>query len=178
MKRSRLSYDEWKCILKRNVSQKHVNDVFFKGHIGLLEIFEVNEPQIWKFNGDGIVVCDKGLKWLAILPQDDFYCVTAMMNEKEEILLWYIDMIAGQGVDHEGVPYFDDLYLDLLVYPNGEIIEDDRDELEQALQEKDISRQQYELALETSERLQKGLLSDIENFKEYTYKCLDLVRGN
>ena len=64
------------------------------------------------------------------------------------------------------------------VYPNSEIVVDDRDELEQALQETDITGQQYELALETSERLQKGLLSDVGKFKEFTYKGLELVKGD
>ena len=44
-----------------------------------------------------------------------------MMNEEEEILLWYIDMIAAQGIDADGIPYFDDLYLDLVVYPDGTV---------------------------------------------------------
>ena len=46
----------------------------------------------------------------------------------------YIDMIDEQGYDEEGVPYFYDLYLDLVVYPNGIVIEDDMDELQEALQ--------------------------------------------
>ena len=39
-------------------------------------------------------------------------------------------MIAKQGIDYDGVPYFDDLYLDLVVYPDGTIVVDDMDELE------------------------------------------------
>ena len=178
MKRSRLSYDDWKGIEEKIVYEKDVKTSFFQGHIELLEIQKVTNPQIWNFNGDGIVVCDKGLKWLAILPEKDYYCITALMNERDEMLLWYIDMIAEQGVDSDGISYFDDLYLDLVVYPDGKIVVDDRDELEQALQEKDITEQQYELALQTSENLQNGLLADIEKFKEYTYQCLNLVREN
>ena len=50
------------------------------------------------------------------MPQNDWYCITAMMDENGVIILWYIDMIASQGIDVDGVPYFDDLYLDLVVY--------------------------------------------------------------
>ena len=39
---------------------------------------------------------------------------------------------------------------------------DDRDELEEALKTKDITKKQYQLALDTSEKLQAGLLCDIE----------------
>ena len=176
MKRSRLSYDEWKCITSKDIFGKRVNSELLNGYIGLIDIKEVSEAQIWKFNGEDIVVCDKGRKWLSILPQDDWYCITAMMDEDGKILLWYIDMIAKQGIDIDGVPYFDDLYLDLVVYPNGTIVVDDMDELEDALAKGDITQEQYNLAIETSNRLQRGMLSNISSFIEYTRKCYEIVK--
>ena len=174
MKKSRLSYDEWKCIEKKQIHGKRVKINGFEGYIGLLNIEKVTVPQIWKFNGEDIVVCDEGLKWLSILPENDFYCITAMLDENSGILLWYIDMIASQGIDEDGVPYFDDLYLDLVVYPDGTVIEDDMDELEEALSANDISRGQYQLALDTAQR-KEGLLSDIKKFVSYTHICLNEI---
>jgi len=176
LKRSRLSYDEWKCIKSKKLKGKQVSTDFFKGYIGIIEIEEVSEKQIWKFSGEDIVVCDDGLKWLSILPQNDFYCITAMMNEDNEILLWYIDMIAAQGIDADGIPYFDDLYLDLVVYPDGTIIVDDMDELEEALAAKDITQEQFKLAISTSDKLKAGFLSNIDDFIEYTLRCKEIVQ--
>lgn len=178
MKRSRLSYDEWKCIISKDIFGKRVNSELLNGYIGLIDIKEVSEAQIWKFNGEDIVVCDKGRKWLSILPQDDWYCITAMMDEEGNILLWYIDMIANQGIDADGMPYFDDLYLDLVVYPDGTIVVDDMDELEDALSKRDITQEQYNLAIETSNRLRRGMLSNISSFMEYTRKCYEIVKQN
>lgn len=175
MKRSRLSYDEWTRITSKKLTGKNIDTDFFKGYIGLLEIEEVSEKQIWRFQGEDITVCDRGRKWLSILPQNDFYCITAMMNEKDEILLWYIDMIAEQGTDADGIPYFDDLYLDLIVYPNGIVKEDDMDELQDALSAKDITQDQFDLAIRTSRKLKQGLLSDVENFMEYTMNCYKMM---
>lgn len=84
-------------------------------------------------------------------------------------------MIAKQGVDVDGVPYFDDLYLDLVVYPDGTVIVDDMDELEEALLEKDITQEQFNLAIKTSHRLQQGMLSNISSFIDYTRKCYELL---
>ena len=175
MKRSRLSYDEWTCIKTKKLKGKHISIDFFEGYVGVLEIEEVSEKQVWKFNCEDIVVCDDGLKWVSILPRDDFYCITAMMNAENEILLWYIDMIATQGIDVDGIPHFDDLYLDLVVYPDGTVVVDDMDELEDALSKKDITQEQFELAINTSEKLKNGLLSDIQKFIEYTLKCKEMV---
>ncbi len=178
MKRSRLSYDEWKCIVSKDISGKTINSELLNGYIGLIDIKEVDKAQIWKYNGEEIVVCDKGRKWLSILPCDDWYCITAMLDENEKILLWYIDMIAAQGIDADGIPYFDDLYLDLIVYPDGTVIVDDMDELEDALSKGDITQEQFDLALGTSHKLQQGILSDISSFIEFTGKCYGIVKGS
>ena len=176
MKRSRLSYDEWKCIISKDIFGKAINSEWIHGYIGLIDIKEVSKKQIWKFNGEDIVVCDKGIKWLSILPQNDWYCITAMMDEKEKVLLWYIDMIASQGIDVDGVPYFDDLYLDLVVYPDGTIIVDDMDELEEALSKNDITQEQFNLAIETSRKLQRDTLNNIPAFMEYTRQCYEMMK--
>ena len=94
-----------------------------------------------------------------------------MMNANDDILVWYIDMIAEQGIDVDGVPYFDDLYLDLVVYPNGMIKVDDMDELEDALSRNDITEEQFNLAISTSNKLKNGLLSDVKAFIDYTLRC-------
>lgn len=100
-----------------------------------------------------------------------------MMNENNEILVWYIDMIASQDIDGDDIPYFYDLYLDLVVYPDGTVIEDDRDELETALANGDITLEQYNLALTTSAKLKKDFLSDITFFMDYTYRCLKMLNS-
>ena len=153
MKRSKLSYDEWKCIKSKKIRGKNVITDFFEGYLGLIKIEQVTEPQIWEFNGEKIDVCNSGLKWLSILPENDFYCITAMLNEKNEILLWYIDMIADKGT---------------IVFNSM------MDELEEALLIKDISEEQYDLAINTSILLKEGILKNIETFISYTYKCLEM----
>lgn len=175
MKRSNFTYSEWNSILEKDLQVVEANAEEFKGHIGCLEILEVSEPQVWKFRGEDITVCNKGLKWLSIMPGEDYYCITAMLDEKEQVLLWYIDMIAGQGVK-DGVPWFDDLYLDLVVYPDGTTVVDDLDELEEALEQKEITDGQFHLAVETAKRLQEGLLSNMDRFREFTRMCLELVQ--
>jgi hypothetical protein len=100
-----------------------------------------------------------------------------MMDEKGQILVWYIDMIARQGEDADGMPWFDDLYLDLVVYPDGEIFVDDRDELDEALRQKDITQEQYELALRTADELREGLLKDVDAFRKYTRACHECIRA-
>lgn len=176
MYKCRLTYDEWKCITSKKRTGKTVDTDDFKGYVGLLNIYEVSEQQIWKYNGEELVVCDNNYQWLTIMPENDYYCITVMMNDKREMQVCYIDMIDEQGYDEDGVPYFLDLYLDLVVYPDGTIIEDDMDELQNALEQGDITQQQFEQAIATSNKLKKELLSDIAQFKSYTERLLNIFK--
>lgn len=174
MYKCRVTYDEWKCIISKNRAGKQVDIPQLKGYLGLLTINAVSERQIWKYGKNNVVVCDNGYHWLTIMPSDKFYCITAMMDEKYEIKVCYIDMIDAQGYDDDGVPYFYDLYLDLIVYPDGNIIMDDMDELQEALKTGVITDIQYNQAITASQGLQDGLLSDIGQFQYYIKEMLNL----
>ena len=73
MKKYRLTYDEWKCITKKQQKIQFVSNDKFCGYTGILDIEEVTEPQVWNFNGKDRIVCDKGIKWISILPKDKYY---------------------------------------------------------------------------------------------------------
>lgn len=173
MKRKKLSNHVWECVRSCKISEKQVETESFTGYLRLVEFEEVSERQIWPYKGTELVVCDKGQKWLSILPRDDWYCITVMMGEDGEVIEWYIDMIAGQAMDEKGTVYYDDLYLDLILFYDGNLVVDDMDELEEALATGDITREQFQLALDTSKRLKEGLLKDMETIRAYTKKCLN-----
>ncbi|GFI22814.1 hypothetical protein IMSAGC011_01590 [Lachnospiraceae bacterium] len=178
MYKCRLTYDEWKCITSKNRIGKQVDMPQIKGYIGLLTINTVLEKQIWKYNNEDVVVCDNGYHWLTIMPCDEFYCITVMMDNNFKMKVCYIDMIDAQGYDDDNIPYFYDLYLDLVVYPNGDIITDDIDELQGALETGEITKLQYNRAITTSQKLQYGLLSDIGKFKDYIKEILSILESD
>ena len=177
MYRCRLTYDEWKCMLSKKRVGKWFETKSFVGYLGMLEIEEVSEPQIWQYQGQALTVCDNHYRWLTILPQEDFYCITVMMNEEDQVQVCYIDMIEEQGIDEDGVPWFDDLYLDLVVYSDGTVGEDDRDELESALEAGEITEAQYDRAIDTCKKLQTGLLKDKLEFQAYIQGLYELFKG-
>lgn len=177
MKRKSLSYDAWTCILSRGLSVRRVTEPF-AGHVSLLRIHEVTEPQVWAWRGEPLVVCDKGMAWLSMMPGRGGLCITAQLNRDGTVALWYIDMIADQGVDEQGVPWFDDLYLDLIVHPDGTVVVDDRDELDEALRQGDITEEQHRQALDTCAMLQKGLESGVSALQTLTEQCYRLFESD
>ncbi|MDF2540458.1 MAG: hypothetical protein K0S47_176 [Herbinix sp.] len=175
MKRKRLIYDDWTVISSKRYKQIMLDTKLYKGIVALLIIDEVLAPQIWEFQGVNYIACDKGVKWLQLIPDQQNYVITAMINAKNEIELWYIDMIADYGIDPDHIAYFHDLYLDLVVYPDGAIKEDDRDELDEAYEQKIITDQLHRLALETSQNLQEGFLRDISKLRKLCNYCYDEI---
>ena len=175
MKRTRVSYEKWTCIQERTIKGRWFERPEFQGYLGLIRMKRVTGPQIWHFDGREVTVCRDGYQWLVILPREGGYCITAMMDEQADVALWYIDMIADQGVDPDGVPFFHDLYLDLVVYKDGSLKVDDMDDLQQALSSGDIDQTLFDRAIETAERLQKGLLTDIPAFHSDTRKKLEML---
>lgn len=146
----------------------------FSGVMALLYFGGVNEPCIWQCLGESVKVCDKGMKWLQFIPLNENYAVNAMINEENKINLWYIDVIGGFGYTDDNVIYFTDLYVDIILHPKGKYITDDtNEELEEALAENEISRELYDLALNTKEKLLNGLLLDSYSLNKFCVKYLN-----
>lgn len=166
MKKRFLHRKDWTRIIHRDDSILYMNENDFNGFISLIVMKEVIAPLITEYNHKKICIADNHYSWLQQLPLDKNFAITTMFDENGEIIQWYIDITYENGVDN-GAPYMMDLYLDIVVLPTGEIIEKDKDELEEALQHRWITKSQYDLAYETFNDLLKQI-------QEGTFKYFDL----
>lgn len=91
MYKCRLVYDEWKCILSKERIGVQISKPNMKGYVGLLKINKVLDKQVWRYDEKDVTVCDDDYRWLTIMPSDDYYCITVMMNSKYEMQVCYID---------------------------------------------------------------------------------------
>lgn len=113
----------------------------------------------------------KNFKVLEYTPIDKDYNVRVSVNDKDEIFEYYLDITDGMEL-REGIPYYNDLYLDIIYYnQNKKMInykmEDidknlvmlDESELKDALNEKIITKEQYEKAYKVA----YNLMDEIKN---------------
>ena len=75
-----------------------------------------------------------------------------MFNAEGEIVQWYIDICHENGIEND-VPWMDDLFLDVIVLPNGKVILKDIDELETALFVGVIDKTLYNLAYQERDKV-------------------------
>ena len=154
-------------ITRSRYKQAEVKNDDFHGIVGLLYIDEVT-PLPDNFRP---MFADR--RWLHIMPFGENYVIAAMVSADGVIINWYIDIISGYGYLPDGVLYFDDLKLDYFV-ENGSYEQLDMDELDEALETGDITRELYDTAVNAGQRLETNILNDLDKFNAWCMKLLEV----
>ncbi|MFT4417190.1 DUF402 domain-containing protein [Fredinandcohnia humi] len=136
---------EWKRVIERQYAQSYLDTKGFKGYITLLHTIKVTEPLSVNYGQKRICIVDDGYMWLQHFPLGKNHSVTTMFDANGEVIQWYIDICYKNSREND-VPYMDDLFLDLVFLPSGELIEKDAEELEEAYSKGIIEKDLYDLA--------------------------------
>lgn len=107
----------------------------------------------------GKCLMDNNYSIIEVIPKNENYAMRVYFDENNNILQYYFDVSLKNGVDEETkVPFYDDLFVDITV-TDGKIEVLDEDELDDALNSKIISKADYDLAIQTRDKL----LSELQN---------------
>ena len=173
MKRKYANYQNWKDVEEKRYVNKYFNNDDFKGNISLLTAMKVKKKLVVDMNGKEVVVLDDNFRWLEVYPDNNKnIAASIIINDKNEILQWYFDIAKDTSFTENGVPYIDDLYLDVIMYPSGKLKMVDQDELQEALDIHDITKEDFDLAYKVAESLMKDIDGKAEELTEFTFKYL------
>ncbi len=159
MKRKRADRAHWERVKQMAYEEKWVETVSFTGYAVKLVLMKVDPPGVMNNGGREICVADNGYLWLQYFPQGANYAVTKMINAEGHVVEWYIDICKEYGKDEDGVLWYDDLYLDIVVLPDGGVHLLDQDELDEALEKGWITAGEYQLAERTAAQLLEEITS-------------------
>jgi len=126
------------------------------GYASLTEIREVHRP----FMAGDVCLYNNGYSELCYIPDRENWTLFAIYDSSGEIVEWYIDITRKNAVDDEGNPYCDDLYLDVALLPDGTALVLDEDELKNALDRGDITRQEYDMAYNVLDEIKSRKILD------------------
>lgn len=116
-------------------------------------INKVTKPFVSKTIWKGLVLIDNGYKIVEVLPKNKNYAMRVFVDKDNNVVERYFDIVKSSGVDEEtNIPYYDDLYLDVLV-AGDDLFVADQDELDEALRSGEISKEDYDLAEKTKDQL-------------------------
>ncbi len=138
-------------------------------YLTLKEIKEVTSPYSMYINGELVKKIDKNYTLLEYTPLNENYNVRAHIDDQLNILEYYFDITDGNMIE-EGIPYYDDLYLDVVFYQecatksSTYINLEDRNDLSNALKNGEIDQKKYDFAFEIADKLMKELKNKTNRF--------------
>lgn len=94
-----------------------------------------------------VPVAGKGMCWLTLISDEKKHSATAIFMENNEISACYIDVIYSLFTDEDGVLAFMDQYLDVLISTKGDVLIDDREELDAAYRSGEFMEDEYKAAI-------------------------------
>lgn len=158
--------------IETNITIKKIEDL--NCYFTVKEINKIDENNELICNYPSCRKIDKNYKMLEYTPVDEKYNVRVFVNDKNEIFEYYIDITNGMEL-RDGVPYYNDLYLDVIYYNNKEIMKKvsetkeelrlvDKEELEDALNQKLITKQQYDEAYNIANKIMGEIRSGTNIF--------------
>ncbi|HEY0754470.1 MAG TPA: DUF402 domain-containing protein [Ktedonobacteraceae bacterium] len=161
MKRKSAARLDWQYVLERRFVVQLINTADYHGYVTLLRLDKVREPLFVSFGQERVCIADQGYDWLQHFPAGEHFVLLSAFDREGELVQWYIDIVGSTGVDEQGVPWYEDLYLDIVVAPNGETLLLDVDELDEALRQNKVSSSQYNFAWQQASALLDALETDL-----------------
>lgn len=159
---------KYKHVLEVELKQQSINEKNFVGDVYLKNFIKVTEPYLVP---KGLKIQDVGYKHVEFYDYNSKVKLTAVYDEKDEIVEWYFDIARCIGKE-DGVPYEDDLYLDVVLTPSGETILLDEDELKEAYERMEMTKEEFDEAYELANDLIKRIQGNEKKVKEFTDKYL------
>lgn len=179
MKRTYADRPDWSRVIEKRFKFDYIDHDDFRGFLSIICIDKVREPLVLNVSDNRLCLVDDGYIWTQHFPNDSKFALTTMFNREQEVVQWYFDICNGNRVNDIGIPYYDDLYLDVVVLPSGEIILLDEDELNDAFKNNEISKDEYDLAHYEAEKLidsiKNGKTNLLKNTKQFLYHMLSLI---
>lgn len=153
----------------KNMEVSIIKSEDLNAYITLKEIKEVTEPYSMYINGELVKKIDNNYTLLEYTPLNENYNVRVYIDNQLNILEYYFDITDGNEIEN-GIPYYDDLYLDVVFYQecatksSTYINLEDRNDLSDALKRGDIDQEKYDFAFKIADKLMKELKNGTNKF--------------
>lgn len=159
-------------IIRQRFTSREVAFENVSGLEALIIIDEVDRPKVISAGGRDIVISDVGYIWYQLALRGLCWWLSAAFNDAGELIELYFDITSGNRFDDPDNPEFTDMYLDVVVTPNGDIRVLDRDELDEARRAGLITETEYNDALAQCSELCDLLSEKKTYFIEHCKKAM------
>ena len=148
-----MSRKDWRGVLERRQTSLPFRYEGEDGVMSLLEIRSIAAPLVKQYGGRAVVIADEGYSWVQAALRDRLVWYTAAFDAKDRLVGILADITGGNVTDADE-PYFEDMYLDLvLLEPDGTVFVLNRADLDEARAERLISPAEHGRTLSEARRV-------------------------
>lgn len=176
-KRRDMRRTDWKRILKRDYVFHPCAFEGIEGIASLIRIHDITQPLTVRNGDHDVTIVDRGLSWLQIALRGQYVWATAMFDRQGQLLQIYFDITDGNCLEPQENPTFVDLYLDVVMEPDGSLYLMDRNELDEAFETGKITKEQYERTIRVGEELYRWLSEHGQVFADFCREQMISLKG-
>ena len=146
----------------------------YEGYVAR-QIFLPGTRELW-VEQDSVPVrlSGEGYVWITYQPTKDYWALTAFYDDKGSLIRWYFDLSGKNYLDENGIPCREDMFLDLIILPDGRTEIKDEDELQQALNNGEITAEEYHHVHRVCKSLLDSRWSDVAFLTEVSHALLSI----
>jgi len=131
----------------------------FTGYITVSTLEQIEKPLFWTVPegiDKNLCIADVGYRWIQFYLKDEWYSVIAIVDDKLNFVQFYVDLVMPYDVE-EGIVVTRDLYLDYFIDWEGNYIELDVDEYQEAMLTGALPQELAHRAMEVFKDIAKGI---------------------
>lgn len=161
MKRS-----NWPRVLRKDYVAQDFENNGIRGQMSLTILRELTAPLTVEYPFGKVLIADRDYHWLQIALEGHYFWITAMYNREGTLVDLYFDITAGNCFDNPENPCFRDMYLDIVI-SGGHLMILDEEELDEALESGNITREEYDQTQKICRELYAYLCHNYEKIMKW-----------
>ena len=135
-------------------------------YISIKKIITIKEPFCTPSSG---CLIDNNYTIVEIVPVNENYCIRAFVDNEKNVILYYFDVTLRNGFDFKvNSPYYEDLFIDV-IFKDNKVSVLDENELKEALEEKIITTEEFNLAQKVKNQLIESLKSNTNKYMKIDF---------
>ena len=152
--------------------QDKIESDYFNGYMCYTKLNNIDEPLVVNNGLYDLCIIKNDYEWYQLFSLDKNYVLTIMLDENKDVIQWYFDISKNIGIEN-GIPYEDDMYLDMIITKEGNKIMMDEDELIDAYKLGELTKQDIDNAYDIYNYIENKYYKNIDKLKEFTKKLVD-----
>src|SRR5699024_3967698 len=175
MKIKYLNKKKWRRLLRSKYDEKIISYQGSDILVGIIYMYKVRDPLVVSVVGEDTLVAANNYKWLQLMPASTNYSITVMYDEKWQEIQYYFDINKSHTLEL-GNARREDLYLDVLVLPDGRFELVDEDDIKRAFKKGRITSKERDFAYKVANDLMDDIANDFSKYKALASYALKEIK--